>query len=114
MTSKAPLHFDIKPQWEEDIREGRKTIDVRVNAKPYADVEKEDVIRYSSTKVRVKKIRAYPGLSDLLAHEDRRKIVPEAKNNQEALQKLLETISRNEPPHGVLAFEVEKVEQEKR
>ncbi len=109
MTSKAPLHFEIKPQWEEAIREGRKTIDVRVNAKPYADVEKGDIIRYSSAKVRVKKIRAYPGLSDLLAHEDRRKIVPEAKNNQEALQKLLEGM-HNEPPHGVLAFEIEFIQ----
>jgi ASC-1-like (ASCH) protein len=109
MTSKAPLHFEIKPEWEEAIREGRKTIDVRVNAKPYADVEKEDIIRYKSTKVKVKKIRAYPGLSDLLAHEDRRKIVPEAKDNQEALQKLLEAIPHNEPPHGVLAFEIEKM-----
>ena len=61
MTSRAPLHFEIKPEWEEAIREGHKTIDVRVNAKPFADVEKEDIIRYSSTKVKVKKIRAYPG-----------------------------------------------------
>lgn len=45
----------------------------------------------------------------MLAHEDRRKIVPEAKDNQEALQKLLETIPHNEPPHGVLAFEIEKM-----
>jgi aspartyl-tRNA synthetase len=45
----------------------------------------------------------------LLAHEDRRKIVPEAKDNQEALQKLLEAIPHNEPPHGVLAFEIERM-----
>lgn len=114
MTFKAPLHFSIKPQWEEAIREGHKTIDVRVNAKSYADVETEDVIRYSSTKVRVKKIRAYSGLSDLLAHEDYKKIVPEAKSTQEALQKLLEAIPHNAPPHGVLAFEIERIEHEKK
>jgi len=109
MTSKAPLHFTIKSKWEDAIREGLKTIDIRVNAKPYADVEKGDIIQYSSTKVMVKKIRAYPGLSDLLAHEDFRKVAPEAKTYQEALKKLLETIPHNEPPHGVLAFEIEKV-----
>ena len=113
MTFRSPFHFDIKPQWEDAIREGRKTIDVRVNAKPYADVEKGDIIKYHSAKVKVKGIRAYPGLSDMLAHEDYRKIVPEAKSNQEALQKLLEVIPHNEPPHGILAFEIELVHKQK-
>jgi ASC-1-like (ASCH) protein len=111
MTFRAQFHFDIKPLWEEAIREGKKTIDVRVNAQPYADVNKGDIIRYRSTKVKVKKIFAYPGLADLLAHEDYKKIVPEAKNHQEALSCLLEEIHHNEPPHGILAFEIEHFEE---
>jgi len=70
MTFRASFHFDVKPEWEKDIREGRKTIDVRINVQPYADVNKGDIIKYRSAKVKVKKIRAYPGLSYLLAHED--------------------------------------------
>jgi ASC-1-like (ASCH) protein len=111
MTFRAQFHFDIKPQWEVAIKEGKKTMDVRVNAPPYADVNKGDIIRYRSIKVKVKKIYAYPGLSDLLAHEDYRKIVPEAKNHEEALSYLLKEIHHNEPPHGVLAFEVEYLEE---
>ncbi len=110
MTFRASFHFDVKPEWEKDIREGRKTIDVRINAQPYADVNKGDIIQYRSAKVKVKKIRAYPGLSDLLAHEDYRKVVPAAKTHQEALQRLLEEIIHMEPPHGILAFEIESVE----
>jgi len=110
MTFRASFHFDLKPEWEKDIREGRKTIDVRINAQPYADVNKGDIIQYRSAKVKVTKIRAYPGLSDLLAHEDYRKVVPSAKTHQEALQRLLEEITHMEPPHGILAFEIESVE----
>jgi len=110
MTFKASFHFEVKPEWEKDIREGRKTIDVRSNVQPYAEVNKGDIIQYRSAKVKVKKIRAYPGLSDMLAHEDYRKIVPEAKNHQEALRRLLEEITHMEPPHGILAFEIESVE----
>jgi ASC-1-like (ASCH) protein len=110
ITFRASFHFDIRPEWERDIREGRKNIDVRINAQPYADVNKGDIIRYRSAKVKVIKIRAYPGLSDLLAHEDYRKVVPSAKNHQEALQRLLEEITHMEPPHGILAFEIENLE----
>jgi hypothetical protein len=45
----------------------------------------------------------------LLAYEDFRKIVPEAKSHQESLQILLEEILHIEPPHGILAFEVEYI-----
>jgi ASC-1-like (ASCH) protein len=107
MTYKAPLHFRIKPEWEEAIKEGKKRFDVRINAKPYADVNKGDIIKYSSIKVQVKRIYAYPGVADLLSHEDYKKIVPEAKDNKEAMAKLLVELHHNEPPHGILAFEIE-------
>lgn len=109
MTFRASFHFDIRPEWEKSVREGLKTIDVRVNSQPYADVNKGDVIHYRSIKVKVKKIRAYPGLNDLLAYEDYRKVVPEAKSHEEALRKLIEDILHIEPPHGVLAFEIENI-----
>lgn len=111
MTYRASFHFDIMPEWENDILKGHKTIDVRVNISPYADVNKGDIIQYRSAKVEVKKIRAYPGLSDLLAYEDYTKVVPEAKNHQKALQKLLQEITHMEPPHGVLAFEIEIIKK---
>jgi len=49
-------------------------------------------------------------ICDLLAHEDYRKVVPTAKTHQEALQRLLEEITHMEPPHGILALEIESVE----
>lgn len=65
---------------------------------------------FMEEKSLVKKIRAYPGLSDLLTHEDYREVIPAAKSHQEALQILLKEITHMEPPHGILAFEIESVE----
>ncbi len=107
MTFKISFHFVIKPEWEHAIREGRKTIDVRVNAEKYAEVKKGDNIYYSSTEVRVRSIRAYPGLEDLLHHEDYRKVVPGAKTADEALHALRGVGFRGDSPHGVLALEIE-------
>lgn len=107
MTYRSPFHFKIKPEWEEAIKEGKKRFDIRVNIKPFADVNKGDIIKYSSTKVQVKRIYAYPGIADLLAHEDYKEIVPEAKDNKEAMAKLLDELHHNEPPHGILAFEID-------
>jgi ASC-1-like (ASCH) protein len=44
MTFRVSFYFDIKPEWEEVVKNGHKTIDVRINALPYADVNKEDII----------------------------------------------------------------------
>lgn len=34
MTFRASFHFDVKPEWEKDIQEGRKAIDIRINVQP--------------------------------------------------------------------------------
>ncbi len=109
MTFRTSFHFAIKPEWEKAVREGRKTIDVRVNSEKYADVKKGDSIHYSATEVKVKGIRGYPGLQDLIHHEHYRKVAPEAKSAEEALHALRAVGLHDEPPHGVLAIEVEFV-----
>lgn len=109
MTAKTSFRFVIKPEWEAAVREGRKTIDVRENAERYADVKKGDAVHYGSTEVRVAAVRAYPGLADLVHHEEYRNAVPEAASAEDALQKLREVGLHDLPPHGVLAFEVEFV-----
>jgi ASC-1-like (ASCH) protein len=99
----------MEPDMEEAVRDGRKTVDVRVNIKPFADVDKGDVIRYRSAEVRVKRIRAYPGLSDLIAYEGWKRIIPWAKDQTEAHARLLKKVSHESPTHGLLAFEIELI-----
>jgi ASC-1-like (ASCH) protein len=110
MTFRGTFHFDLDHELEEAVREGRKTIDVRISIEPFADVKKGDTISYHHTKVKVSHIRAYAGLGDLVAHEDFRKIIPGAKDRNDALRALLRGIPEKNPPHGVLAIEVEPPE----
>jgi ASC-1-like (ASCH) protein len=113
MVFKGTFHFDLDHELEEAVRQGRKTIDVRVSIEPFADVKKGDTISYHHTQVKVSHIRAYAGLGDLLAHEDFRKIIPAAKDRNDALRTLLEGILQKNPPHGVLAIEFEPPEAKK-
>lgn len=101
----ATFHFDMDPDFEEAVREGAKTIDVRVNIAPYADVNKGDIIRYRSAEVRVRAIRAYPCLHDVVSYEDFKKIVPDASDPNEAHQRLMEVFP-DEASHDMLAFEI--------
>ena len=107
MTFRANFRFDLDHELEEAVREGRKTIDVRVNIQPFADVNKGDIISYHHTEVKVSHIRTYPGLGDLVAYEDYRKIIPGAKDRNDALRTLRKGILVKNPPHGVLAIELE-------
>ncbi|MDA8169862.1 MAG: hypothetical protein M0Z59_09255 [Nitrospiraceae bacterium] len=110
MTTKAKFHFDIRPEWEKAIRDGKKTVDARINITPYADVNKGDTIKYHSLHVRVKRINSYYGLNSLLQDEGFRKVVPGAGSIQEALDALVEEMHGIERPHGFLAFEIEPEE----
>lgn len=112
MTFRANFRFELEHGLEEAVREGRKTIDVRVNIAPFADVKKGDTISFHHTEVKVGHIRAYRGLGDLLAYEDFRKIVPGAKDRNDAMQTLLEGILQKNPPHGVLAIEFELLKED--
>jgi len=104
---RAEFHFQMRPEWEKAIKEGLKTLDIRDNIAPYADAKKGDTIRYRSTLVIVKRITAYPGVRDAVASEDYRKIAPDAKDQEDALNKILDELHHKMPPHGVLVFEIE-------
>jgi ASC-1-like (ASCH) protein len=101
------FRFDLPHDLEEAVRAGKKTIDVRVNIQPFADVKKGDIISYKNTEVVVKSIRGYAGLGDLVAYEDHTRIIPRAKDKSEALRSLVEEMLERKPAHGVLAIEFE-------
>lgn len=70
-------HLTTRPEWEDPIRDGRKTIDARLVADDIADLKVGSIVRYPGARVRVTSMRFYPGFGDLLAHEDWRRIDPE-------------------------------------
>jgi ASC-1-like (ASCH) protein len=82
-------HLSMRPKWEDAIREGRKSIDARLVADDMANVKVGSIIRYAGARVRVTHMRFYAGLNDLLAHEDWRRIAPDAAD-AEQLRRILE------------------------
>jgi len=112
MKSRALFYFDMEGKWIEAIKEGRKTVDVRVNIQPYADVKKGDIICYHGVDVIVKKVNAYYGLNDLLNAEGIKRVVPEASDINEAIRALKFKVHEIERPHGLLAFEIEALPKE--
>lgn len=104
------FHFELAADLEKAVRDGAKTLDVRVNSEPFADVDVGDVIGYRSARARVKRIQPYPSLHDAVGYEDFTRIIPGAADRDEAYLRLKKDIPEDEPPHGLLVFEVELME----
>ena len=83
-------HLSMRADWEDAIRNGRKTIDARLAADDIADLHVGSVIRYPGARVRVTHMRFYPGFADLLAHEDWHRIDPDG-GGPDVLRQALET-----------------------
>ena len=98
----------MRPEWEDAIREGRKKIDARPVADDIANVEVGSVIRYPGARVRVTHMRFYAGLNDLLAHEDWRRIAPDAADEKQ-LRRLLEEGHASVHHRSAVAIEFESI-----
>jgi len=102
-------HLSIRPEWEDAIRDGRKRLDARLVADDIADVKVGSVIRYPGARVRVTHMRFYPGFEDLLAHEDWRRIDPDASDADELRRLLKEGHEVTVHDSGAVAIEFEPV-----
>jgi ASC-1-like (ASCH) protein len=102
----------MRPEWEDAIRSGRKTIDARPVADDIAEVKIGGIIRYPGARVRVTHMRFYPGFSDLLAHEDGRRIDPDGVEKDQLQQVLEEGHPVTVRERGAVAIEFEPVDTE--
>lgn len=101
--------LNTRPEWEDAIRNGAKTIDARLVADDVADLRVGQIVHYPGARVRIGRIRYYPGFRDLLLHEDWHRIAP-AMPDEDALLRLLEggheaTITSS----GAVAIEIERL-----
>lgn len=102
-------HLSTRPEWEDAIRSGRKNIDARLVADDIADVKVGAIIRYPGARVRVTHMRFYPGFDDLLAHEDWRRIDPDAADAGQLRHVLEEGHALTVHDSGAVAIEFEPV-----
>ncbi len=66
----ATRNLKTRPEWEDPLRSGRKTIDARLVTDEIDGIKVGDLIHYPGAKARVRRIRFYPGFGDLLSYED--------------------------------------------
>ena len=102
--------LSLRPEWEDALRDGRKTIDARLVADDIAGLEVGVAVRYPGARVRVKRIRFYPGFGDLLAHEDWRRIAPDAADREEVRRLLEEGHEATVRATGAVAIELEPID----
>jgi ASC-1-like (ASCH) protein len=82
----ATRHLKTRPDWEDALRGGIKTIDARPVADDIAGLEVGDLIQYPGALLKVRRVRFYPGFGDLIAYEDWRRIAPGATGPDEVLR----------------------------
>jgi ASC-1-like (ASCH) protein len=103
----ARRHLKIRPEWEDALRTGRKTIDARLVADDIADVKVGDILHYPGARAQVRHMRFYPGFRDLLAYEDWSKIAPDAPDQAAVLRLLEEGHAETVRETGAVAIELE-------
>lgn len=103
-------HLSTRPEWEDAIRSGLKTIDARPVGDDVADLEVGSILRYHGARVRVTHLRFCSGFGDLLGHEDWHRIDPGAADVAELRRLLEEGHSLTVHDRGAVAIEFEPVQ----
>jgi ASC-1-like (ASCH) protein len=98
-----------RPEWEDAIRSGAKTIDARLVADDVADLHTGQIVRYPGARVCIRRIRYYSGFRDLLAHEDCQRIAPGLSDRDELLRVLEEGHEATIRASGAVAIEIERL-----
>jgi ASC-1-like (ASCH) protein len=105
----ATRNLKTRPEWEDALRSGRKTIDARLVADDIAELKVGDRVRYPAAEARVRRIRFYPGFRDLLAYENWRDVAPDAASRDEVLRVLEGGHEATVRASGAVAIELEPV-----
>jgi ASC-1-like (ASCH) protein len=110
----ATRHLKTRPEWEDPLRSGRKTIDARLVADDIAGLEVGDIVLYAGVAAKVRHIRFYPGLGDLLAYEDWRRIAPDSTGREDVRRLLGEGHEATVRATGAVAIELEGMDHTRR
>lgn len=102
--------LSLRAEWADALRDGRKTIDACLVADDIAGLEVGTVVRYPGASLRIKRIRFYPGFGDLLAHEDWRRIAPDAADPGEVQRRVEEEHEATVHATRAVAIELEPID----
>lgn len=104
----------IKKPYYDAIMSGRKTLEVRVGYGSIKRLRAGELLQleasHESGAVQIKSIRIYDNFAKMLAAEDWRQIVPQAKDRAEALRLLQKIYPPRKEKLGVYAIDIAKAE----
>ena len=103
----ATRNLKTRPEWEDALRSGRKTIDARLVADDIAELKVGDRVHYPGSTARVRRMRYYPGFRDLLSYEDWHQVAPDAASRDEVFRVLEEGHEATVRATGAVAIELE-------
>jgi ASC-1-like (ASCH) protein len=112
-TSKmVELVINVKNPWFNYIKEGRKTIEGRLNKGKFAKFKVGDIVVWENARQTVKtklvRIEKYDTFSDMLANEGLRHVLPNITTIKDGVDVYRQFYSETkEAEYGVLAIEVE-------
>jgi ASC-1-like (ASCH) protein len=106
----ATKKLKTRPEWEDVLRSGRKTLDARLVADDIAELKVGDRVHYPGATARVVGIRFYPGFGDLLAYEDWHRIAPDMTSRDEVLRLLEEGHEATVRATGAVAIELQHID----
>ncbi|MGB9723245.1 MAG: ASCH domain-containing protein [Chloroflexia bacterium] len=99
----------IREPYLEQIRNGRKVVEVRVAYSNIARLEVGDILRLNDrVRVRIRRIARYADFEEMLRHEDPAAIAPDLPP-EELLPALREIYPPEKEALGVVALEVERI-----
>ena len=96
------------------IKEGKKTIEGRLNKNSFKKIGVNDIINFTNNTdniyVKVIDIKKYSSFLDMLKSEDINKVTPLSNSIEESLNIYRNCYSKNaEDKYGVLAFNIELI-----
>ncbi|MCL5094101.1 MAG: ASCH domain-containing protein [Patescibacteria group bacterium] len=102
------------------VREGKKTIEVRLNRGKFKEMKPGDLIEVQNNEetdqylVKIIDIRKYRDSNEMFENEDFKMVNPNASTIEETISGIREFYSReNEKKHGINAIEVQVVTVDK-
>ena len=106
--------FNVQNPWFTHIKEGRKTIEGRLNKGQFARLEVGNIVMWENAGQRVKtklvRIEKYVTFADMLANEGLRHVLPGKDKIKDGVDVYRGFYSESkEAEHGVLAIQIELV-----
>ncbi len=107
MQNKYKLKLSVQEPYLSFIKSGKKTVEGRLAKEKYLKLQKDDLIKINDLEVKVVKVTKYPSFRTLILSEGIEKVIPNARNLEEAVDVYYKFYSKDdEKLYGVVGISI--------